>query len=87
MVHFQLLEQPRYPVPDWEFFKRVVKAAFGQRRKIIANALRGSEDLAVPAGAVAQALSEAGIEPQRRAQTLTLAEFAELARVMFKVKL
>jgi 16S rRNA (adenine1518-N6/adenine1519-N6)-dimethyltransferase len=87
LVHFQLLEQPRYPVPDWEFFKRVVKAAFGQRRKIIANALRGSEDLALPAGAVAQALSEAGIEPQRRAQTLTLAEFAELARVMFKVKL
>ena len=87
MVHFQLLEQPRYPVPDWEFFKRVVKAAFGQRRKSIANALRGSEDLGLSAAAVAQALCQAGIEPQRRAQTLTLAEFAELARVMFKVKL
>ena len=87
VVRFRLLEEPRYPVADWEFFKRVVKAAFGQRRKIIANALRGSEDLALPAAAVAQALRQAGIAPGRRAQTLTLAEFAELARVMFKVKL
>ena len=86
LVHFRLLKATRHPVPDWEFFKRVVKAAFGQRRKIIANALRGSEDLALSAAAVAGALSEAGIEPRRRAQTLTLVEFAELARVMFKVK-
>ena len=86
VVRFHLLGRPRYPLPDWEFFKRVVKAAFGQRRKIIANALRGSEDLGLSAAVVAQALRQAGIEPQRRAQTLTLAEFADLARVMFKVK-
>jgi 16S rRNA (adenine1518-N6/adenine1519-N6)-dimethyltransferase len=85
VVHFQLLEKPRYPVPDWEFFKRVVKAAFGQRRKIIANALSGSPDLALAPETVAQALSQSGIDPNRRAQTLTLAEFAELARVMFKL--
>ena len=78
-VRFQLLEAPRHPLPDWEFFKRVVKAAFGQRRKIIANALSGSPDLALPPETVAQALSQAGIKPTRRAQTLTLAEFADLA--------
>ena len=78
VVRFQLLDAPRHPLPDWEFFKRVVKAAFGQRRKIIANALSGSPDLALAPDTVAQALSQAKIQPTRRAQTLTLAEFAEL---------
>jgi 16S rRNA (adenine1518-N6/adenine1519-N6)-dimethyltransferase len=70
---------PRVALGDERTFARVVKAAFAQRRKTLANALRaGGPTLgAVPP---ADALGAAGIEGGRRAETLTLEEFARLAR-------
>lgn len=62
---------------DREIFFAVVKAGFGQRRKTLNNSLTGvggvSKEIA------AQALSEAGIDPSRRAETLSLQEFAKLS--------
>ena len=62
---------------DREIFFAVVKAGFGQRRKTLNNSLTGvggvSKEIAV------QALSEAGIDPSRRAETLSLQEFAKLS--------
>lgn len=60
---------------------RVVKAAFGQRRKTLRNALAGLPG----AGShqqVVEALQAAGIDPQRRGETLSLEEFAALAEVI-----
>jgi 16S rRNA (adenine1518-N6/adenine1519-N6)-dimethyltransferase len=70
---------PRVPIADERTFARLVKAAFAQRRKTLANALRpaGPTLGAVP---VAEALGAAGIDGRRRAETLTLEEFARLAR-------
>ena len=65
----------------------MVKAALGQRRKTLLNALSGSGELALSASLLKQVLTTAGIEQKRRAETLSLSEFAGLARVMFKVKL
>jgi len=53
--------------------ERVTEAAFGQRRKMLRQSLK-----ALP-GAV-EALETLGIDPQRRAETLSVAEFVELAR-------
>ena len=53
--------------------ERLTEAAFGQRRKMLRQSLKG-----VP-GAV-EALEKLGIDPQRRAETVTVAEFVELAR-------
>ena len=53
--------------------ERLTEAAFGQRRKMLRQSLKG-----VP-GAV-EALEKLGIDPQRRAETVTVAEFMELAR-------
>lgn len=62
---------------DREIFFAVVKAGFGQRRKTLNNSLTGvggvSKEIA------AQSLSEAGIDPSRRAETLSLQEFAKLS--------
>lgn len=80
VVRFRLLEGLRYPVPEWGFFKQVVKAALGQRRKIIANALKNSPGLGLPAETILSALAQAGIAPTRRGQSLTLLEFSELSR-------
>jgi 16S rRNA (adenine1518-N6/adenine1519-N6)-dimethyltransferase len=56
---------------------QVVKAAFGQRRKTLRNALRGSFLDLTPA-TVDTWLAGAAIEPRRRAETLTVAEFVAL---------
>ena len=53
---------------------RVVRAGFSQKRKTLRNSL--SAGLQLPPDAVEQALGEAGVDPRRRAQTLSLAEWA-----------
>jgi 16S rRNA (adenine1518-N6/adenine1519-N6)-dimethyltransferase len=55
--------------------ERVTEAAFGQRRKMMRQSLKG-----VP-GAV-EALVTLGVDPQRRAETMAVAEFVALARLL-----
>ncbi len=55
--------------------ERLTEAAFGQRRKMLRQSLKG-----VP-GAV-EAAEALGIDPQRRAETVSVAEFVELARTL-----
>ncbi len=61
-----------------DFFFRVVRAAFGRRRKKLHNSLAGS-DLGLSAEAARPALERAGIDPSRRAETLDVAEFLALS--------
>jgi 16S rRNA (adenine1518-N6/adenine1519-N6)-dimethyltransferase len=69
-------EQPPQPVADEEVFALVVKAAFGQRRKTLHNALRS---LGLPAGAADEAMAASGVDPALRAERLSVAAFARLA--------
>lgn len=57
--------------------ERVTEAAFGQRRKMLRQSLKG-----LP-GAL-DALEALGIDPQRRAETLSVDEFVSIARVLTK---
>ena len=52
-------------------FALTVQAAFAHRRKTLRNTLKGLVD--------ESGFARAGIDPVRRAETLTLAEFARLA--------
>lgn len=70
---------PPVAVEDEKHFFRVVRAAFGQRRKTIGNALKS---LGLPRDILQGALSKAGIDPLRRGETLSLSEFAALAGVL-----
>ncbi len=67
-------------IVDEELFEKVVKTAFMQRRKTLANALK-SFDHTAPA-----VLALAGIDGKRRAETLTLAEFAKLTEIFATVR-
>jgi 16S rRNA (adenine1518-N6/adenine1519-N6)-dimethyltransferase len=58
---------------------RVVKAAFGQRRKTLNNALLS---LGIDKDRVAAVLGAAGVDGQRRGETLALEEFAAIARAL-----
>lgn len=76
VLHLRVLAAPRVPVTDERGFQRTVKAAFGQRRKTLANALAGGLHSSV--AAARQWLAAAGIDPARRAETLSLEEFFRL---------
>ena len=55
--------------------ERLTAAAFGQRRKMLRQSLKG-----LP-GAL-DALARVGIDPQRRAETVSVEEFVEVARIL-----
>ncbi|MSO90720.1 MAG: 16S rRNA (adenine(1518)-N(6)/adenine(1519)-N(6))-dimethyltransferase RsmA [Acetobacteraceae bacterium] len=62
------------PAPElFRAMERLTAAAFGQRRKMLRGSLKslGGETL----------LARAGIDPERRAETLSIAEFDQLARL------
>ena len=65
------------PVCDEQLMTRVVQAAFGQRRKTLRNALCGGL-LPLSSPDAVQALDACGIDPRRRAETLSVSEFVAL---------
>ncbi len=73
VVRLDVMAAPAYPA-DARCLSDVAKAAFGQRRKALRNALGALVD------DPAALLSAAGIEPGRRAEELDIEEFARLAR-------
>ncbi|MCE5286713.1 MAG: 16S rRNA (adenine(1518)-N(6)/adenine(1519)-N(6))-dimethyltransferase RsmA [Pelosinus sp.] len=71
-------DEPPVAVSSEKVFFRMVKAAFSQRRKTLANALKTT---GASADMVKAALEKAGIDGGRRGETLSLDEFAAIANV------
>lgn len=69
-------QQPPVQVEDEALFFRVVKAAFSLRRKMLNNSLK---NMGLKSEQVAKWLELAGVDGKRRAETLTLEEFAALS--------
>ncbi|MFW6240918.1 MAG: 16S rRNA (adenine(1518)-N(6)/adenine(1519)-N(6))-dimethyltransferase RsmA [Thermodesulfobacteriota bacterium] len=80
VLTFSFVEPPR-PARDEAFLFQVVRAAFGQRRKTLRNALAGGGINLSPAEAQA-GLEAAGVDPARRAETLSVAEFVALSHAL-----
>lgn len=73
----ELRENKAVQVRDEARFFACVKAGFGQRRKTLCNALSGAGNL--PKETVREVLAAAGIDENRRAETLSIEEFAKIA--------
>jgi 16S rRNA (adenine1518-N6/adenine1519-N6)-dimethyltransferase len=84
LVVFRPLPAPRVDIGQWGAFHKVVKAAFGQRRKTLRNALKGlcGGDLRM----TTEWLKMAGVDGEKRGETLSLAEFASLSRSLLKLR-
>lgn len=74
VIHIRVLEQPPVRVSDETLFFRIIKTAFSQRRKMLLNSLKPVHQ------DVKTWLQEAGIDPKRRPETLSIKEFALIAR-------
>ncbi len=72
------LEPPVKP-RDEAFMFRVIRAAFGQRRKTLVNALRNDQNLSLGREQLEAVLSEMGLPATVRGERLSLQEFAELS--------
>lgn len=79
LVRLDSLPVPAVAVDSEAQLFRVIRAAFGQRRKTVKNALRNA---GWPDDAVRAALAAARIAEGRRGETLTLAEFAAVAAAL-----
>ncbi|MEM1505839.1 16S rRNA (adenine(1518)-N(6)/adenine(1519)-N(6))-dimethyltransferase RsmA [Domibacillus sp. 8LH] len=83
IIKLDVRSKPAVSVEDEDFFFLVTRTSFAQRRKTILNNLVNG----LPGGkekkeVITEALEEAGIEPSRRGETLSLAEFAALAKAL-----
>jgi 16S rRNA (adenine1518-N6/adenine1519-N6)-dimethyltransferase len=74
-----------YPPHDELMLFQVIKAAFGNRRKTLKNALAAS-GLHIDPQTAEQALTTAGIDPRRRAETLEVADFVALQISLARVQ-
>lgn len=71
---------PPVIVPDPAHYFRIVKAGFSQKRKQLKNSLAAG--LHKPQAEIVTQMQMAGIDPTRRAQTLSLTEWAALANTI-----
>lgn len=76
VLRVDLYSEPLIPASQLDAFFRLAKAGFSQKRKTMRNAL--SAGLAWPAAKAGAMLQTAGIDPMRRAETLSLDEWARL---------
>lgn len=81
VVRLDVMAEPPVEVRDEKMFFEVVKAAFGQRRKTIANNL-GRITGGLEKAEINRFLSELGIDPGRRGETFTIEEFARIANFL-----
>ncbi len=77
VVRLAVRSEPAVVVRDENMFFSIIRSAFGKRRKTLLNSLAGS-GLGIDREACLRALKNAGIDPGRRGETLSMAEFASL---------
>ncbi len=75
VLRLDLRQEPAVKVADEALFFRLVKAGFAQRRKTLLNSLTGA---GFGKETIKAALQAAGIDPVRRAETLSLEDFGRL---------
>ena len=76
VLRIRLHPEPLIPSNRLDQFFKLAHAGFGQKRKTLRNSL--SAGLSLPTGEVETRLLEADIDPTRRAETLSVAEWARL---------
>jgi len=79
IVRIDVYDEPSVDVGNMKAFFKIARAGFGNKRKQLRNSL--AHGLDVSPKTVEQLLSNTGVDHKRRAQTVTLDEWAEISRL------
>lgn len=80
VIKLDMRDEPPVEVDDEKKFFRLVKSAFGQRRKTAANSI--SSGMGLPKDTVISALESGGFDKSVRAESFTMDDFCNLAKLL-----
>lgn len=80
VIKLDMRDEPPVEVDDEKKFFRLVKSAFGQRRKTAANSI--SSGMGLPKDIVISALESGGFDKSVRAESFTMDDFCKLAKLL-----
>ena len=83
VIKLDRLEEPRVKVKDENLMFELVRAGFNMRRKTLWNAAKA---LNLSKEKLEEAFEKSGVDPKRRAETLSLEEFANLSDCIYESK-
>ena len=81
VIRLDRYEKPPVETEDEAFLFAVIKAAFNQRRKTLANGLANARELGITRQQAEEALLQMELSPSIRGEALTLREFADLSNI------
>jgi 16S rRNA (adenine1518-N6/adenine1519-N6)-dimethyltransferase len=84
VLRLSVRPEPAVVVHDENALFKIIRSSFGKRRKTLLNSLTNS-DLGIDRETCLRALNNSGIDPGRRGETLSLAEFASLTDSILEV--
>ena len=84
VIRLDRYEKPPVETEDEAFLFAVIKAAFNQRRKTLANGLANARELGITRQQAEEALLQMELSPSIRVEALTLREFADLSNILYR---
>ena len=84
VIRLDRYEKPTVETEDEAFLFAVIKAAFNQRRKTLANGLANARELGITRQQAEEALLQMELSPSIRGEALTLREFADLSNILYR---
>ena len=83
VISLDIRNVPPVDLKNEKGYFKVVKAAFGQRRKTLLNALSNSSAIPLSKEEILNVLNKCGIDEKRRGETLSLQDFADISNLIF----
>lgn len=83
VISLDIRPNPPVDVKNEKGYFKIVKAAFGQRRKTLLNALSNSPAIPMAKNEILDVLQKCNIDEKRRGETLSLQDFADIANYIF----
>lgn len=84
VVRLDVRANPPFPLENQDYFFKVVRAAFCQRRKMLANALSNAPYLGVTREQVARALAAMSLDDKVRGEVLSPVQFGQLSNLLYR---
>ena len=84
VLRFDMRSEPAVKVSNRKTFFKVIKAAFGQRRKTLVNALSGSGYFSLDKRQIIEMLGNLGIDTNIRGEALDIMQFAQLSNAVYE---